>query len=110
MDSLFRRLLHAGLGIASKTTRFAEDVINELVEKGKLTEEDGKKLIDKFIHEGEQQRLEFEKEMNGYIEKALDKMDLPTREEYRQLETRLSVLEKSQPGASQVHNLSTNDF
>src|SRR5690554_5650966 len=98
IESIFRRLLNAGIGIASKTTKFAEDVINELVDKGKLTEEEGKDLIDNFVREGEQQRHEFENEMNAYIEKALSTMDLPTREEYRQLDTRLSVLEKSQPG------------
>ena len=110
MDSIFRRLLHAGIGMASKTTKFAEDVINELVDKGKLTEGEGRKLIDKFIREGEQQRHEFEKEMNDYVEKALSKMNLPSREEYRQLETRISVLERSQPGTAQVHNLPQDDF
>jgi len=65
IESIFRRLLNAGIGIASKTTKFAEDVINELVDKGKLTEEEGKDLIDNFVREGEQQRHEFENEYNA---------------------------------------------
>jgi polyhydroxyalkanoate synthesis regulator phasin len=36
MESIFRRLLNAGIGVASKTTRFAEDLINDLVQKGKF--------------------------------------------------------------------------
>ena len=105
MESIFRRLLNAGIGIASKTTKFAEDVINELVDKGKLSEEEGKKLINDFEREGEEQRHVFEREMNAYIEKALQQMDLPSRDEYRRLDERVSILEKSQPGATQVHNL-----
>ncbi len=105
MESIFRRLLNAGIGVASKTTRFAEDVINDLIDKGKISEEEGKKIIEDLEHEGEEQRKIFEDEMNSYIEKALQKMNVPSREEFRRLEERISVLEKSQPGATQVHNI-----
>lgn len=105
MESLFRKLLNAGLGIASKTTRFADDVINDLIAKGKLSEDEGKKIIDDFEREGEEQRKVFENEMNDYIEKAMQKMDIPSREEYNRLNERISVLERSQPGNMQVHDL-----
>lgn len=105
MESLFRKLLNAGLGIASKTTRFADDVINDLIAKGKLSEDEGKKIINDFEREGEEQRKVFEKEMNEYIEKAMQKMDIPSRDEYNRLNDRISVLENSQPGNMQVHDL-----
>jgi polyhydroxyalkanoate synthesis regulator phasin len=105
MESIFRRLLNAGIGVASKTTRFAEDLINDLVQKGKLSEDEGRKFMEDFEREGEEQRQVFEKEMNAYIEKALQKMDIPSREDYRRLEERVSILEKSQPGATQVNTI-----
>ena len=105
MESIFRRLLNAGIGIASKTTKFAEDVINELVEKGKISEDEGRKFMEDFEREGEAQRQVFEKEMNAYISKALEKTDIPTREDFKRLEERVSVLERSQPGATQVNTI-----
>jgi polyhydroxyalkanoate synthesis regulator phasin len=61
--------------------------------------------MEDFEREGEEQRQVFEKEMNAYIEKALQKMDIPSREDYRRLEERVSILEKSQPGATQVNTI-----
>lgn len=105
MESIFRKLLDAGLGIASKTTRFADELINDLIAKGKLSEDEGKKIIKDFEKEGEEQRQVFEEEMKNYIEKAIQKMDIPSRQEINRLNERISVLEKSQPGNIQVHNL-----
>ena len=105
MESIFRKLLNAGLGIASKTTRFADDVINDLIAKGKLSEDEGKKIINDFEREGEEQRQVFEQEMNTYIEKAMQRMDIPSRDEIKRLEERIAVLERSQPGNIHVHDL-----
>ncbi len=105
MESIFKRLLNAGIGVASKTSKFAEDVINDLVERGKLSEEEGKKITEDLEKEGEEQRQVFEKEMNSYIEKTLTKMDIPSRKEFNNLAERVSVLENSQPGAMQVNNI-----
>ncbi len=105
MESIFKRLLNAGIGVASKTSRFAEDVIKDLIDKGKISEGEGQKIIEDLEKEGEEQRQVFEKEMNIYIEKALKKMDIPSREEFNNLAERLAVLERSQPGAAQVKNI-----
>ncbi len=105
MESIFRKLLNAGLGVASKTTRFAEDFIKELVEQGKISQDEGRKFMDDLEREGSEQRQAFEKEMNAYLEKALREMDIPSREEFKRLEERVAVLERSQPGAAQVKNI-----
>src|SRR5690554_6005118 len=105
MESIFRRLINAGIGVASKTTRFAEDMISDLVDKGKISESEGKSFLEKFEREGEEQRQVFEREMNEYIQKAVIKMDLPSREDFKRLEDRVRLLENSQPGATQVTDL-----
>ncbi len=105
MESIFRRLLNAGMGVASKTTRFAEDLIKELVEQGKISQDEGRKFMDDLEREGSEQRQVFEKEMNAYLEKALKEMNVPTREDYKRLDERISILERSQPGATQVRNI-----
>ncbi|MFW6290330.1 MAG: phasin family protein [Mariniphaga sp.] len=107
MESIFRKLLNAGIGVASKTTRFAEDLIKELVEQGKISQDEGKKFMNDLEREGSEQRQVFEKEMNAYIEKVLREMDVPTREDYKRLDERVSILEKSQPGATQVRSINS---
>jgi polyhydroxyalkanoate synthesis regulator phasin len=105
MESIFRRLINAGIGVASKTGRFAEEVIRDLVEAGKISEEEGKKIINDLEKEGHVQRQEFEKEMTRYIERIIQEMDIPSRTDYDNLVKRVEILEISQPGATQINQM-----
>jgi polyhydroxyalkanoate synthesis regulator phasin len=103
MESIFKRIIDAGIGVASKTGRFAEKVIRDLVDAGKISEEEGKKIINDLEKEGNEQRKEFENEMTRYVERVIQKMDIPSRADYLNLEKRVELLEISQPGAMQIN-------
>lgn len=98
MDSIFKKLLNTGIGAASKITRFSAEMINDLVQSGKLSEEEGKKMMNDLEKEGELQQQEFENEISIYFERMLKKMEVPTKEDFRNLEARVEILERSLPG------------
>lgn len=97
MESFMRKIINTAFGTASMARKRATEVINELIEQGKITEEEGRKIIDELNKEGEEQRGEFEKEMKTTLEKMLAKMNIPSKKEFEALEKRVEILEKSQP-------------
>ncbi len=102
MESFIQRIINAGFGAASFAMKRTAEIINDLMEEGKISEEEGKRILNDLRNEGEEQRSEFEKEMRNLMEKILKKMNIPSRKDYELLEKRIEALEKSQTGASPV--------
>ncbi len=69
MEDAFKRLLYAGVGIAASATEKVESTIDSLVEKGKLSDNEGKKIIDEFLEKSETRREEFDDKFKGFVEK-----------------------------------------
>ena len=69
MEDAFKRLLYAGVGIAASATEKVESTIDNLVEKGKLSDNEGKKIIDEFLEKSETRREEFDDKFKGFVEK-----------------------------------------
>lgn len=93
MDSLFKKVLYAGVGVVSTATEQLEKQINEWVEKGKLTEDEGKKVVDDLVSDTEAKKDEYEGKVRDYIEKFLARFDFPTRDEVTQLHSKVAELE-----------------
>jgi polyhydroxyalkanoate synthesis regulator phasin len=102
MDSIFKKLLNTGIGAASKITRFSAEMINELVQSGKISEEEGKGILNDLEKEGQLQQQEIENEFKMYLERMIRDMNIPTVEDYKNLEARVEILERSMPGAVRI--------
>jgi polyhydroxyalkanoate synthesis regulator phasin len=83
-----RRALVAGLGVPEKV----KELVDELVKKGELSESQGAKLVkewsDKFTKSGD----ELGKSITALINKTLEKMDIPTKNDIEKLNKRLHTL------------------
>jgi polyhydroxyalkanoate synthesis regulator phasin len=88
LNEILHRTLMAGLGIPEKVN----EVVDELVKKGELSESQGAKLLkecsDKVSKSGE----DISKSMSELINKTLEKMNIPTREEVEKLSKKVSAL------------------
>ena len=102
MDSIFKKLLNTGIGAASKISRFSAEMINDLVKAGKLSEDEGKNMLSDLEREGQVQQQEIENEFKIYLERMMRDMDIPTREDFKNLEARVEILERSMPGAIRI--------
>jgi polyhydroxyalkanoate synthesis regulator phasin len=69
MEDTFKKLLYAGVGIASQAAEKFEEKINELVEKGKVSDSEGKKIVEDFLNKTEDRRKDFETKFKEYSEK-----------------------------------------
>lgn len=68
-QNTLKNLLYAGIGLATEATERVEKEINKLVEKGKTTEGESKKIVDDFISRTEKAKGEFENKFNEMVEK-----------------------------------------
>jgi polyhydroxyalkanoate synthesis regulator phasin len=96
-----RRALMAGLGVPEKV----KELVDELVKKGELSETQGAKLVKEWSDKMNKSGDELGKSATELIHKALEKMNVPTKNEVdklnrkiQTLSTRLKKLEESIQG------------
>lgn len=87
-------LISLGWGTLSMTKEKAEKTVDTLVKKGEIQREEAKTLLKEIMERGEKEKEEFRQHIKNEVQNALQKSDLVTRDEYKQLESRISVLEE----------------
>lgn len=96
MIDLIKKGLMAGVGLAVMTKDKIEELVKEIIEKGEISEQEGKELIDKLQKKAEQARRDLEQKIEGIVEKTLEKMNVPTKKDITEMEERIKELEKKQ--------------
>ena len=97
IDSL-KKALYAGVGLAFLTRDKVEELGKKLAEEAKLSEGEGKKLVDELLKKGEEARAAVDRTVSGAVAAALDRLDLPKRSDLKALEARVAALEARPSG------------
>lgn len=92
LESL-KKTLYAGVGLAFLTRDKLEEMGKRLAEESKLSEGEGKKLVDEFLKKGEEAKAMLDRTVSGAVSAALERIDLPRRAEVKALEARVQALE-----------------
>lgn len=95
MEELVKKVLYTGVGLVATTTEKLQKAVNELVDKGQVPQEEGKKIVDDFVNSTEEKKNEFEKRAIEMFEAVVRKLDIPTKSEYEALSKRLAKVEKA---------------
>lgn len=93
MEDLLKKLLYSGVGFAANTLERAKSELDEMVEKGKLSEEEGKKMVDELLKNAESKKGELEVKLRGAVESVMEKLNLPSLDYVEKLEKRVKSLE-----------------
>jgi polyhydroxyalkanoate synthesis regulator phasin len=99
INEILHKALMAGLGVPEKM----KEIIDELVKKGELSESQGAKLVKEWSDKAGKTGEDIGKNITDLINKTLEKMNIPTRDEVEKLErkvTALSARVKKLEGAS----------
>lgn len=78
----------AGLGAQEKIKEF----INDLVKKGELNESQGAKLVREWAETADKTAEQFTKGFSEIITTALEKMNLPTKDEVEKLNKKIQAV------------------
>lgn len=93
MESLIKKVLYTGVGLVATTTERLQKVVDELIEKGKLSREEGKKVVDDVVKNSEEATEEYEGRFRKVLDSALSRISLPKNKDYEKLEKRIKALE-----------------
>ncbi len=93
MDKLFKKVLYTGIGIFASTTEKLQKAIDDLVQRGRLSEEEGMKVVEDVVKNTENKKEEYEGRFRRLIDTALSKLNLPQGDTHDKLEKRIKSLE-----------------
>jgi poly(hydroxyalkanoate) granule-associated protein len=86
-----RKVLLASIGAVAVAQEEAEDLINRLVERGEIAREEGRKLMQDMMAK---RRETVEAKFDTRVESALQKMNVPTKDDLKAVERKLDELNK----------------
>jgi len=92
LDSIHKMFL-VGVGLATMTKEKIDEHIKELVEKGKLTEKEGREMADDMLKKSKQAAEDLEKQVEKLVQRALGKLQMPSKKEVEELAARIEKLE-----------------
>ena len=91
---ILKNIAYAGVGLASLTSEKVKETINELVEKGMISDTEGKKIVDEFFNSTEKKREEFENKFKVASEKITEKLAFLNKDkEIQELNEKINKLE-----------------
>ncbi len=93
MEDFFKKMLHTGVGLVSRTAEKLQETVDELVGEGKISKEEGKKIVDDFLNNAEAKKDEFESKMKQAADNVVDNLKFPTKNDYDELLKRVEALE-----------------
>ena len=94
MVELFEKMMVSGLGALALSKTKAEELLAELKEKYRLSEDEGKALLEKLQATAQQGKDNLAEIAENEVKRAIRATGLVTREEYELLEKRMADLER----------------
>ncbi|MBK8472840.1 MAG: hypothetical protein IPL33_12135 [Sphingobacteriales bacterium] len=93
MKDLIKNFLYTGVGLVALASEKVQSVVDDLVEQGKLSQEEGKKIVDDFFKTSESKREELENRIKKMTENLTGKFDFFSKEDVDSVCDRLEELE-----------------
>ena len=95
MIELLKKTMLMSLGLAFVTKDKVELLAKELVEKGKLSGNEGKECIENLLHKYEESSLQIEEKIGKAVKDSLKKMNIATQDDLLKITRQLEELKKS---------------
>lgn len=92
MQELLKNLLYLGAGAAFVTKDKIEELKNDLVDKGKLTQEEGKQFVDDLLNKSDDIKNKFDEKISEVVAEQLDKMNVAKSDEINDLREQIQEL------------------
>jgi polyhydroxyalkanoate synthesis regulator phasin len=94
MFGLVRKAVLATIGAAAIAQEELEALIDRLVERGEIAEQDGKKLVSELMDKRKTKTAGIEEEVNKNLENVLQRMNIPSKADVEELGEKINTLSK----------------
>ena len=88
INEIVHKALMVGIGVPEKL----KELIDELVQKGELSESQGAKLVKECSEKVNKSGEDISKTITELVNKTLEKMNIPTRDEVEKLNKKITSL------------------
>jgi poly(hydroxyalkanoate) granule-associated protein len=93
LESL-RRVLLASIGVVALTIDEMGDLVDKLVERGEIAEQEGKKLVNEIKEKRKKKTGEAEDQASKRMREMMDKMDIPSKADIEELSNKIATLSR----------------
>lgn len=93
MLDILRKTMMAGIGAGAQTRDKVEEVLQEWVEKGRMTSSEARELAERITNAGRAEYEKTKKELAEVYDDLLKKGNVVTQSQFNKIETRLHLLE-----------------
>lgn len=95
MIDLIKKIVFTGVGLTYLTKDKIEALGKEIADQAKLSEKEGKELLDELMKKSEESKKEVASQVEKFVTDSLKKMNLATRDELLKLEKKVQRLSKA---------------
>jgi poly(hydroxyalkanoate) granule-associated protein len=93
LESL-RRVLLASVGVVALTIEEIRELVDKLVERGEIAEQEGKKLVIEIKEKRRKKTAQTEDLASSRMRELMEKMDIPTKSDIDGLSAKIATLSK----------------
>ena len=93
MKDLLKKGLALGLGLAVISKEQIEKFVDEMVNKGEVSANESKELVENLVKRGQEEQQELNKKIKEQLQGLMTELGVVTKADFSQLEERLSKLE-----------------
>lgn len=94
MQELIKNMFYLGAGAAFATKEKIDEVRNDLVEKGKMTQDEGRQFVDDLVKRSEKAKDDLEKKVQDVVAEQMAKMNMATKDDVADLQKQVQELRK----------------
>ncbi len=93
MKEMLKNVLYTGLGAAFLTKEKIEELRKDLIEKGKMSQDEGKQFVDELIRKSEKAKDQLDLWINKRVEDRINQLNLATKDEIAELRRKIEELQ-----------------
>lgn len=93
MKEALKNVLYAGLGAAFLTKEKIEELKTDLIEKGKMSQEEGKHFVDDLLRKSEKAKDQLDLWISKRVEDRVNQLNLATKDEIAELQRKIEELQ-----------------
>jgi polyhydroxyalkanoate synthesis regulator phasin len=92
MQELLKNVFYLGAGLAFMTKEKIEELKKDLIDKGKMTQDEGKQFVDDLIKKSEKAKADVDKKVRELVDDQLAKMKVATSDDITELRKQIDAL------------------
>ncbi len=92
IKDLIKKTYYMGLGAIASIQDKAEEIANQLIEKGELKENEKPEFIKDLVEEGEKFKSNLDEKIQSAVDSAIKKLNIPTKKEIEDINKKIDQI------------------